>query len=196
MEKVKDFYYYKAKREKYPARSVYKLEEIDRKYRLIKKGKRILDMGAAPGSWSKYCCSRVGDKGLVVAVDRGKVKIGEYNNMIFIQQDVFSMDVARLKELTPFFDIVLSDLAPATTGIRNADQAKSLELAIRAFEIADQALAPGGHFVCKIFQGPDVKINLLDKIRRSFEWVKTVKPKSTRKESFELYIVALNKINA
>ena len=85
MEKIKDYYFYKAKKEKYPARSVYKLEEIDKKYRLIKKGNRILDLGTAPGSWSKYCGARVGEKGLVVGVDKGKTKIEISKNMVFIQ---------------------------------------------------------------------------------------------------------------
>ena len=196
MEKIKDYYFYKAKKEKYPARSVYKLEEIDKKYRLIKRKNRILDLGAVPGSWSKYCGSRVGEKGLVVGVDKGKTKIEISGNMVFIQEDVFNLDIGKLRDLTPYFDIVLSDLAPATCGIKSADQTRSLELAVRAFDIAGQVLAPGGHFVCKIFQGPDMKKMLLDKIRQSFEWVKTVKPKSTRKKSFELYIVALNRITA
>lgn len=187
-DSLKDYFYYKAKKEKYPARSVYKLEEIDKKYHIIKNGHKVLDLGASPGSWTKYCSAKVGEKGLVVGIDKEKPKLDLPGNTVFIQEDIFKLDIEKVKELSPQFDVVLSDLAPSTTGTREVDQARSIELVRQAFNIARQVLKENGNFVCKVFQGPDVK-NFIDDIRPRFDWIKTAKPMGSRKESFEVYIV-------
>lgn len=181
-DSLKDYFYKKAKKERYPARSVYKLEEIDKKYHIIKSGYKVLDLGASPGSWMKYCSQKVGERGLVVGIDKEKIKIDLPSNARFIQEDVFRLDISQ------GFDVVLSDLAPSTTGTREVDQARSIELVRQAFSIAQKALQKGGHFICKVFQGPDVK-GFIDSIRPRFEWVKFIKPVGSRKESFEIYIV-------
>lgn len=192
MRKVKDFFYYKAKKDKYPARSVYKLEEMDKKYNIIKKGARVLDLGCSPGSWSKYCSSKVGHKGLVAGIDKEKPKVESLPNMEFLQQDILKLDLNQLKQISPQFDVVLSDLAPSTTGTKEVDQARSLELALAAYDIAVKMLKPGGHFVCKLFQGPDVN-KLFKEMRRRFTWTKTAKPSGSRRESFEVYVVGYGK---
>lgn len=185
----KDYFYEKAKKERYPARSVYKLEEIDKKYHIIKSGCRILDLGASPGSWMKYCSSKVGVGGLVIGVDKEKLKIDLPGNTRFIQEDVFKVEIPQ------GFDVVLSDLAPSTTGTREVDQARSIELVRQAFSIAQKVLKKGGHFICKVFQGPDVK-GFIDSIRPGFEWVRLIKPVGSRSESFEIYIAAYRFISA
>lgn len=189
MRKIKDYFYYKAKRERYPARSVYKLEEIDKKYRIIKKGGWVLDLGCSPGSWSMYCSAKVGEKGLVAGIDREKPGVHPGGGRwVFLQRDVLKVDLEELRRISKEFDVVLSDLAPPTTGTKEVDQARSLELAQAAFDIAQNVLKPGGHFVCKLFQGPDMG-SLLSQMREKFKWVKTTKPAGSRKESFELFLV-------
>lgn len=185
----KDYFYKKAKKEKYPARSVYKLEEIDKKYHIIKSGYKVLDLGASPGSWMKYCSQKIGERGLVVGIDKEKIKIALPSNARFIQEDVFKIDISQ------GFDVVLSDLAPSTTGTREVDQARSIELVRQAFSIAQKVLQKGGHFICKVFQGPDLK-GFMDSIRPRFEWVKLIKPEGSRKESFEIYIVGYRFISS
>lgn len=192
MKKIKDFYYYRAKKENYPARSIYKLREIDEKYHILKPGYKVLDLGCSPGSWTKYCSEKIGDKGLVVGVDKQEFKMPELKNIIFIKEDIFKMDIGKIQHILPSFDVVLSDMAPSTTGIREVDQARSLELAGKAFFITQKVLRKGGSFVCKVFQGPDIK-NFIEKLKTEFQFVKTIKPAGSRKESFETFILALNK---
>ena len=189
MKKIKDHFYHKAKKDKYPARSVYKLEEIDLKYRIIKKGHKILDLGASPGSWSKYCINKVGREGLVVGVDINDVKLESHENWKFIEQDILNIDIKLLKNISDKFDVVISDLAPKTTGMKFVDQAKSLELVHKAYDISENILKNNGCFICKVFQGNDF-IEFQKNIKNNFEWVKVVKPKGSRKESFEVYLVA------
>lgn len=194
MRKIKDHFYYKAKKDKYPARSVYKLQEIDRKYHIIKRGAKILDLGCSPGSWSKYCCEKAGEKGLVVGIDKTPCKY-KYPGFIFLQKDILQLGLDELKNVSPIYDVVLSDMAPSTTGTKEVDQVRSLELVQAAYSIAQQMLGPGGNFVCKLFQGPDLG-ELLKEIRKRFKWVKTTKPAGSRKESFEIYLVGYGFISA
>ena len=140
MRKVKDHFYFKAKKENYPARSVYKLKEIDKKYRIIKKGYSILDLGAAPGSWAKYCSEIIGSNGLVIGIDKENVKMQLPDNVTFFKQDVNNLDLEKIKSTSSSFDVVLSDMAPATTGMRDVDQIRSLELVQKAFSIAKELL--------------------------------------------------------
>lgn len=187
---LKDYFYEKAKKENYPARSVYKLEEIDKRYHIIKNGYKVLDLGASPGSWMKYCSVKVGPSGLVVGVDKEKIKIDLPANTRFIQEEIKNSIITAANSLKdyPSFDVILSDLAPKTTGTRDVDQARSVELIRQAFSIAQKVLKKGGHFICKVFQGPDVK-GFIDSIRPGFEWVRLIKPVGSRSESFEIYIV-------
>ncbi|MDR1660746.1 MAG: RlmE family RNA methyltransferase [Desulfovibrio sp.] len=193
MKEYRDHYFRKAREENYPARSVYKLKELDAKFRLLKPGMRVLDLGAAPGSWSIGAAEKIGGGGLVLACDIQATGVAFPQQVIFMREDVFNRSAAfeaRLGELGPF-DVVLSDMAPHTTGSRATDQARSLELAAEAFSLAGLCLKHGGAFVVKIFMGPDIQ-ELLAPMRRVFATVKIFKPKSSRAESREIFFVGLN----
>ena len=177
----------RAKREGYPARSVYKLQEIDRRLPLLRRGQRVLDLGAAPGSWTLYAAERVGREGSVLAIDLNEARVALPPQVIFRALDVFAMDV-RAELGAAAFDVVLSDMAPHTSGQRHRDQFGSYELYMRALAIAAEVLAPGGAFVGKIFQGPELEAARAA-TRELFSKVKIVKPEASRTESFEIFLV-------
>jgi 23S rRNA (uridine2552-2'-O)-methyltransferase len=181
-----DRFHQKAKREGFAARAVYKLEEIDAKLDLLGPGDRVLDLGCAPGSWLQYARTRVGDRGVLVGIDRLAVR--DAAGARIIVGDVTTVDLAELRGELPAFDVVLSDMAPDTSGIRHLDQARSEVLFERALEIACGVLAPGGNFVAKLFQGPDFK-RLTEAVRAKFHTQKTIKPASSRQISIEQYVV-------
>ncbi|HEX5058385.1 MAG TPA: RlmE family RNA methyltransferase [Kofleriaceae bacterium] len=183
----RDRFHQKAKKQGFLARAVFKLEELDKQFKLFKPGQRVLDLGCAPGSWLQYARTKVGDKGVLVGLDRGPLK-GDVAGARIVVGDVMSIDVAELKGELPAFDVVLSDMAPDTSGIRHLDQARSEALFERALEIATLTLAPGGNFVGKLFQGPDFK-KLIEAVRAKFETAKSAKPDSSRQISIEQYVI-------
>lgn len=192
MKEYRDHYFLKAKRENYPARSIYKLKELDAKFRLLRPGMKVLDLGAAPGSWSLGVAEKVGSKGLVLACDIQSTDTAFPPQVLFMQEDVFQRSAAfeaRLAELGPF-DLVISDMAPRTTGTRFTDQARSLELTLEALAVACLHLKQGGNFVVKVFMGPDIQ-DLLAPMRKAFSSVKSFKPKSSRAESKETFFTGL-----
>ncbi|OAG28081.1 RlmE family RNA methyltransferase [Thermodesulfatator autotrophicus] len=188
--KPRDYYAKKAKQEKYPARSVYKLKEADQKYRLLRRGQKVLDLGAAPGSWSKYALEKVGKTGLVVGVDLNPVKVSA-PNFVFFQADIFELSPEELCEKTgvSVFDAVLSDMAPKTTGDRSGDHFRSVHLAERALEIAEKVLKPGGVFLVKVFEG-EAFPRFVEEVKKRLGPVKRFRPKSTRSESREIFVLA------
>jgi 23S rRNA (uridine2552-2'-O)-methyltransferase len=193
MYKVKDAYFKRAKKEGYLARSVYKLKEIDQRYRLFKKGDRVLDLGASPGSWLQYIAQVVGQKGRVLGLDLNPIKWENPPAFVqFWERDVLKWDVNEAKKVADAFDVVVSDMAPATTGIKDVDAFRSFKLANRALEIALALLRPQGHFVCKVLEGGEMKDFLL-KCKQQFSFVKVFKPQSSRRESREVFVVALKK---
>ena len=190
-----DAFFNKAKREGYPARSIYKLKEIDQKYKLIKPGNIVLDLGCAPGSWMMYISEKVGHKGKVFGVDIQDMKIKFKENMKFIKGDA-KETIKGIKILIfdgrvkiKKFDIVFSDMAPKTTGIKIADVVRSLELAEDAFKITKKTLKIKGHFVVKIFESEDTK-EFTENIRKNFTEVRRIKPQAVMKQSREFYILA------
>jgi 23S rRNA (uridine2552-2'-O)-methyltransferase len=187
----RDRFHQKAKRDGFVARSVYKLEEIDEKTDLFSEGDRVLDLGCAPGSWLQYARKQIGESGILVGLDRPS-GIGNMRNFParLHTGDVMTISIDELKGDLTAFDIVLSDMAPDTTGIRSLDQARSEALFERALEIAKAVLAPGGNFVGKLFQGPDFK-KLTEDVRKSFTKMKTVKPASSRQISIEQFVVGM-----
>jgi 23S rRNA (uridine2552-2'-O)-methyltransferase len=186
-----DHFGHRAKREGYPARSVYKLQEIDKRTKLLRRGQRVLDLGAAPGSWTLYAADRVGREGKVLAIDLNEARIALPPQVEFRALDVFKFDPEA--EFGPAsFDVVLTDMAPHTSGQRHRDQFLSYELYARALEIARAVLAPGGAFVGKIFQGPEVDAARLA-TKETFATVKTIKPEASRSESFEIFLVGLGR---
>lgn len=192
MKEYRDYYFLKAKRENYPARSVYKLRELDARYKLLRRGAKVLDLGAAPGSWTLGAAEKVGANGLVIGCDLLPLTADLPLRALFFRSDILSPSEEferALAENAPF-DLVMSDMAPATTGSKITDQARSLELAQSAFRVALMRLRPDGNFVTKIFMGPDVN-ELLNPMRLAFKSVKTFKPKSSRAESKETFYVGL-----
>ena len=183
----RDHYSQQAKKDRFPARSVYKLEEIQKKQRLIKKGDKVLDLGCAPGSWLLYAAKLTGPKGRVIGVDLKPLSIQVSSHINIITADVFTLDI---KSLGNDFNVVLSDMAPATTGHRAVDAARSYNLCETALNIAQSILLPGGSFVCKIFQGSDFNL-FLDTVRAGFKELKIFKPQSSRKASKEIYVIGL-----
>ena len=194
MKQHKDHYFHKAKREQYPARSVYKLQEMDKRFQLLRKGQSILDLGAYPGSWSMYAGQRVGEKGRVLAVDREEPEQVLPDNVEFYLVDVLESEGELERILQGFtgFHLVLSDMAPLTTGIRDKDQALSLELAERALDCARDHLLSGGNAVIKVFEGPDVP-ELRKELKTVFHRVRSFKPKGSRSESKENFILGLGR---
>jgi 23S rRNA (uridine2552-2'-O)-methyltransferase len=186
-----DHYTRKAQKENFPARSVYKLQEIQRRYRIIRTGDRVLDLGCAPGSWVKYTAALTGPTGKVLGIDLTPVQIALPAHAATLVADV--NDAAVLApHLQPGFMVVLSDMAPSTTGQRGVDAARSLGLCEAALNVAQQHLIPGGHFVCKIFQGPDFKI-FADRVKALFTNLQIYKPQSSRKASREIFIIGMGK---
>ena len=184
-----DRFYQRAKREQFAARSVYKLEEIDRRYHLLGPGGRVLDLGCRPGSWLQYAARVVGPQGALVGLDRQPLDVVIPQARIVVG-DVFAVDAATLRGELQGFDVVLSDMAPDTIGVRASDQARSEGLFERALELAEATLVPGGHFVAKLFQGPAFQ-TLVARVRRQFASTRTVKPEGTRTQSSEQYVVGL-----
>ncbi len=183
----RDKFHQRAQAAGFRARAVFKLEELDRGHDLFGKGDRVLDLGCAPGSWLQYAATRVGDHGRLVGIDR--VEIPGIAGARLLVGDIYTTSLDELRGDLAGFDVVLSDMAPDTTGIRHVDQSRSEALFERALEIAEATLVPGGRFVGKLFQGPDFK-KLIDRCRTRFAQVRTVKPESSRQFSIEQYVVA------
>lgn len=180
-----------AKAKGYPARSVFKLEEIDRRVRLLRQGQRVLDLGAAPGSWSMYAAQRIGGAGRLLAVDLAEITSSLGANAKAVQGDALSLSNEDLGLFAPY-DVVLSDMAPATTGSKLADQTRSFELFMRAVEVARAHLAAGGSFVGKLFMSDDF-VRARDALRALFEDVRTIRPEGTRANSSEVFLVGLKR---
>ena len=177
-----------AKKAGFPARSVFKLEEIDRRTRLLRTGMHVLDLGAAPGSWSLYAAGKLGPKGRLLAVDLDPVTVALPPHATFVQGDALALDNAALSTFAPY-DVVLSDMAPRTTGNRLGDQTRSYELFMRALAVAATLLAPGGSFVGKIFMGEDLPAARAE-VRKLFEKERLIRPEGTRTVSYEVFVVA------
>jgi 23S rRNA (uridine2552-2'-O)-methyltransferase len=189
-DRWEDSYTRRARQEKWLARSVYKLEEMDKKFQLIRKGDHILDLGCYPGSWSQYGIKRVGPRGNVVGMDLKKPDRLSAPNFTFIKADVFTVDPEWILEEVGPRDAVISDLAPKTTGIPVADTSRSIELAREALKIASAVLKRRGHFLCKVFEGEDLKF-YREGLLAYFGQVRNYRPSAIRKGSREIYLLGL-----
>ena len=202
--KKPDYWQLKARQERYPARSVYKLKELDEKFGLLKPGKagtgvpfRVLDLGAAPGSWSLYVLRKSSGITLVSAdlsplsrqYDGG---LFDLDTFCFIQGDITEAAVRDAITARGPYSLIISDAAPSTTGNRFVDTSRSLELAEAVCAYAETALAAGGSMVVKLFQGGDTS-QLLQHLRVLFKTAKTYKPAACRSDSFEMYYVGLGR---
>jgi 23S rRNA (uridine2552-2'-O)-methyltransferase len=190
MFKVKDHYYHKAKSENYLARSIYKLEEIDQKYKILKPGDNVVDLGYFPGSWSQYTAPKVGPDGKVFAIDIQPVnKKLQLPNLKTFEMDIFNLKGPQDLGHDSLFDVVLSDMAPKTTGIKTVDQARSLDLIESVFKLLPILLKPNGHFVIKVFDSHDAQV-FLKANKKCFKEMNYLKPKSTRSISKEFFVIA------
>lgn len=188
-----DFWTRKAFSEGYPARSVYKLQEIDEKFKLIKKNCAVLDLGAAPGSWTTFLMRKMEGTGKVVSCDLNPLaKDVKGDNLVFIQGDLNEKEIRSEIQKNGPYDLVVCDAAPLTTGNRTVDTARSQGLVEMALWYARTMLKTGGTFVVKLFQNGDQQRFLKD-MREIFAAAKGFKPEACRKESFETYLVGINK---
>ena len=189
--KVKDHYFNKAKKENFFARSIYKLEEIDQKFKILSKGDQVVDFGYSPGSWVQYTTKKVGDTGEVVGIDIKPVnkKLCHLKNVSLYEKDIF--DVQNLEELgvDKKFSVVLSDMAPNTTGVKSVDQDRSLNLIEMVFSLLPKFLEEGGNCVLKVFDGHQAQ-QFLKEQKKLFSEFSFLKPKSTRSVSKEFFVVA------
>lgn len=187
----KDHYTNRAREEKWLARSVYKLEQIDKKHRLIQRGFRLLDLGCFPGSWSQYCLKKVGKTGEVVGLDLKIPDRINAGNFRFIKADILKLETDRLALEVGEMDAVLSDMAPLTSGISVTDTARSIALAEKAFEIARVVLKEKGSFLCKIFEGEELK-SFKGDVLKYFNQIRLLRPEAVRKRSREVYLLGID----
>ncbi len=230
----KDRFYERAKKDEFAARSVYKLEELDRRFHLFGKGARVVDLGCAPGSWLQYLAKAVGSKGLVLGYDIVAATVAAGANSKWLVADVHQLTPERIRaDLGVLFgeyrhkrllaragveaveaepeeargadrpegeageakeaprlriDALVSDMAPKLSGVRDADQARAVDLAGRALDLAEALVAPDGLFVAKLFQGRETDL-LVERVKRSFKDVRLLKPEATREGSREVFVV-------
>ena len=187
-----DHYAQRAKKESYPARSVFKLKEAQRKFHLIKRGDRVLDLGCFPGSWLLYAAELTGPRGRILGIDLQAIRIKMPSQVQTLAVDIMTIDRAWIdkEELAERFNVVLSDMAPSTSGNKAMDAARSFQLCQAALDVAEMALKPGGSFMCKIFQGEEFK-DFSDAVRSRFKRHRIFKPQSSRKESKEIFIIGM-----
>lgn len=188
--KPNDHYAQKARKEKFVARSIYKLEEIDQRFHIIKPGNYVLDLGASPGSWMQYVSKKIGEQGKVIGIDLKPIEV-KLPNTICITGDMTSINVETIVKKNigdGKFDAVISDMAPNTTGNKFVDQARSFDLCSIALETAKKFLKAGGHFVCKIFDGEDA-MQLNDEIKKLFKENHILRPKSVQSSSKEMFLI-------
>jgi 23S rRNA (uridine2552-2'-O)-methyltransferase len=187
-----DYYWRKSKEEGYPARSVFKLQEIQQKHAPIKPPARVLDLGASPGSWSLYLLDMLAGGGSVTGVDLNDpdTKLLSRKNYRFLRGDFTTADVREnIREAGPF-DVIVSDAAPSTTGNRALDTPRSAEIVRTVIAICEECLVPGGNCVMKIFQGGEEQ-EIRAQMRSLFASTKAFKPKASRSDSMETYFIGL-----
>lgn len=188
--KVKDHYYKKAKEGNYLARSIFKLEEIDKKFKILKSHYQVIDCGYYPGSWTQFVSERLGEGGQVVGIDIQPVneKLEPLENVSLFEKDIY--DVTDLSELgvEKKFDLFLSDMAPKTTGVKSVDQLRSLNLVEMVFELLPTFLRKDGSLVVKVFDSNEAQVYLKNQKKR-FNKFEYLKPKSTRSVSKEFFVI-------
>lgn len=189
----RDYYYRKAKKEEYRSRAAYKLLQAVEKYKFMKPDDIVVDLGASPGGWLQAARKIVGEKGYVLGVDIRSIQPLDKPNLFTIIGDVTNPEISkRIKALLPRpADVVISDISPNVSGIWELDHARQIDLAHHSLRIAISVLNPGGNFFAKVFQG-DLLSDYVKEVNRFFTEVKLIKPKASRSESAELYILALN----
>jgi 23S rRNA (uridine2552-2'-O)-methyltransferase len=190
----KDHYYRRAKEEGYRARSAYKLLQINQKFHLIKKGDRVVDLGAAPGGWLQVAKELAGKDGRIVGVDLEAIE--PIPGVVTFQADITKESTVELikEAIGGEADVVICDAAPNLSGAWDVDHARSIDLSTSALAMAKKLLRPRGHFLAKVFQG-DMFTDFLDEVKQEFSQVQAHSPAASRKESAEMYVVAKKRIS-
>ena len=189
-ERKNEEYYKKAKQQDYRSRASFKLLQLNRKYKIIKKGDSVVDLGAAPGGWSQVALEATGEDGLVVAVDLNRIKSFPEENFWSIKGDFTheeTLDEIR-RTLQGKAQVIISDAAPKLSGIKDLDQLRSIDLALTVLQISDSILKYKGNMIMKVFQGEGYP-ELLKEVKQNFQTVRTTKPPSSRIKSGEMYVV-------
>lgn len=190
--KRKDGYWKMAKREGYRSRAAYKLMQLNKKFRLIKRNDYVLDIGCAPGGWMQVAREIVGTNGYVLGLDIQKINPFTEENVEFLHKDITDANVVTMiREKVETFDVVVSDMSPNITGIWDVDHYKSIELSEKALHLTVEVLRIHGNFMVKIFQGESAK-PFFEKVKHHFSYAKISTPKASRKSSAEVYIVGKN----
>ena len=182
----RDFYVKKSKKQGYLSRAAYKLIEIDNKFQIIKKSKKILEFGAAPGGWSQVAIE-INPKIEITAIDLLELKIN-HPQITFFKNDYLKFNYSKKEN---YYDLILSDIAPNTTGHQSTDHLRLSNMLFEIIELIDKILISGGTFVTKIWKGSEEK-ELINKLKKKFKIVSYFKPDSSRKDSAEIFIVAIN----
>jgi len=192
-ERKREYYYRKAKEEKFRSRAAYKLLQAVEKRRFLKSGDVVVDLGAAPGGWMQTSRKIVGSRGFVLGVDLKPIQPIDQPNVRTLIGDVTDPQaVEQIRELLPRpADTVISDVSPSISGIWELDHARQIDLARQSLRIATSVLRPRGNFFVKVFQG-DMLNDFLREVKRHFAFVKLMKPKASRARSAELYILGVN----
>ncbi len=191
-ERKREYYHQRAKKEKYRSRATYKLLQAVKKYRFIKSGDVVVDLGAAPGGWLQATRKIVGEDGVVLGVDLKQIQPIDFSNVHAIIGDITDAKTTEfIRELLPRpADVVVSDVSPNVSGIWELDHARQIDLAKKSMQIAVAVLKPKGNFFVKVFQG-GILDDFLKEIKQHFRSVKLVKPKASRSKSSEIYILGV-----
>ncbi|RLI22216.1 23S rRNA (uridine(2552)-2'-O)-methyltransferase [Candidatus Bathyarchaeota archaeon] len=191
-QRKKDYYYRKAKEEKFRSRAAYKLLQAVKKYKFMKRGDVVVDLGAAPGGWIQASRRIVGKEGFILGVDLKPIEPFDEDNILTIVADITdSRTPENIKNLLPRpADVVISDVSPKISGIWEVDHARQIDLALNSLKIACKVLKKDGNFFVKVFEG-DMLNDFMNKLKENFSYVKLVKPKASRAKSSEIYVLAL-----
>ncbi len=191
-QRKKDAFHRLAKEKGFRSRASFKLLQISQRYRLLKRGDRVLDLGAAPGGWLQAARQVVGEAGYVLGVDKESIAALPYENVQVLVTDIMTDDlVEKIRNITePQFDVVMSDLAPNVSGVWEVDHARQIDLARGALKVARSVLKQKGNMLVKVFQGSEFKDFQLE-MKPMFGALRIVKPPASRPESAELYLVGL-----
>ena len=191
-ERKRDYYYKKAKEEKYRSRAAYKLLQAVKKYKFISNGDVVVDLGAAPGGWIQAASRIIGKDGFVLGVDLKPIKPFLQDNIQTVIGDINEEETLQqiLSILPEKADVVISDVSPNISGIWEVDHARQIDLAEQSMKIALKVLKPSGNFFVKVFQG-DMFDDFVKKVKEHFRVVKIVKPKASRAKSSEMFVLGL-----
>ncbi len=192
-KRKREFYYRKAKEEKFRSRAAYKLLQVVKKHQFIKPGYVVVDLGAAPGGWTQASGKIVGSSGFVLGIDLKCMDPIDLPNVHTVTGDITELQIIqRIRELLPrSADVIVSDVAPNVSGIWELDHARQIDLARKSLRIATSVLRQRGNFFVKVFQG-DMLNDFVEEVKQYFSFVKLIKPKASRAKSSELYVLGMN----